>query len=98
MVLTEQAPSSLITLLLPSPRHIPQDGTGHFPTPRHILAAAGCGPGTPGAARQGGVSWRAADGPHTQAGPGHPVLGRDPNRLCLQNLSTRFPSPTHHFP
>lgn len=47
----------------------------------------------PGLAGQGGVSWRAADGPHTQPGPGHPVLGGGPNQLCLQNLSALFPPP-----
>lgn len=60
---------------------------------RHILARAGCGPGTPGAAGLGGVSWRSEYGPHTQAGPGHPVLGRSPNRLCLQNVSSVPPPP-----
>lgn len=65
---------------------------------KHILAGAGCGPGTPGPAGQGGVSWSAADGPHTQAGPGHPVLGRGPKRLCLQNLSALFPLPHQALP
>lgn len=95
VVLRKRSPSSSYPLI---PDTVSRRELATSQNSRNILAGTGCRPGIPGAARQGGVSCRAADGPHTQAGPGHPVLGRGPNRLCLQNVSTRVPSPTHHFP